>query len=354
MSKNGVGNKKENKQNNNQNNNSSNEEWIDYNSETGEVAYYNRPNAAGDPIRVELGGFAVGAGESKGTTQRGGRKKKTKHRKKKLGRKGKKKKRQQRGGSSNDRHCLNRAEASCKAQEQAAFGCQWDRTDDDGDVYPGCTYNGPAYCEGKKEAKCGVGGERSDKKGCYWDEGEQPAQCNYGGTSSDEESTYEYFSDGENDGDGGHPSQPCQLQVGNEIRHGCTNIRGPECTILPLTSSKQIDQTKYPYKTVTCADSATHLDAPHISNNNLLPEAVLLPESKVLGEGKAFQAKILSEGTEVPLADIGGKRKSKRGRRKAKRRKKRRKTKRRRKSHRKTHRKRKKTRRNRKTRIRRK
>ena len=211
--------------------------------------------------------------------------------------------------------------ASCKAQEQE--GCQWNRTDDDGDVYPGCTYNGPGYCKGKQEDECGVGEEKSDKKGCYWDEGdgEEEEQCNYGGTSSDEESTYEYFSDGEERGDalaggdieyfqhiGGHPSQPCQLRVGNEVRHGCTNIKGPGCTILPLTSLGQIDQTKYPYKTVTCADSATRLDAPHISNNNLVPEAVLLPESKVLGEGKAFQAKILSEGTEIPLADIGGKR----------------------------------------------
>ena len=264
--------------------------------------------------------------------------KKTKHRKKKLGRKGKKKKRKQKGGNSNDRHCRDRSEESCRAQEQAAFGCQWNRTDDDGDVYPGCTYNGPAFCEGKQEEECGVGEEKSDKKGCYWDVREQPAQCNYGGTSSDEESTYEYFSDGEEDGDAdiffldGPPSQPCQLQVGNEIRRGCTNIRGPECTILPLTSSRQIDQTKYPYKTVTCADSATHLDAPPISNNNLLPKAVLLPESKAFGEGKAFQAKILSEGTEIPLADIGGKRKKRRRKRKKTRRKK---------SHRKTRRKRK-------------
>lgn len=121
-------------------------------------------------------------------------------------------------------------------------------------------------------------------------------------------------------------SQPCQLQVGNEkqtTRSGCTNIRGPECTILPLTSSGKIDQTKYPYKTANCADSDTHLVAPPISNNNLPPEAVLLPETNVLTE----------DGYKTIA--IGGKRKSKRGRRKTKRRKQRRKTKRRRKSRRK-------------------
>ena len=270
--------------------------------------------------------------------------KKTKHRKKKLGRKGKKKKRKQKGGNSNDRHCRDRSEESCRAQEQAAFGCQWNRTDDDGDVYPGCTYNGPAFCESKQKEECGVdhwSGRTSDKKGCYWFEGdrEEEAQCNYVGTSS-EEDEYEYYSGSEDeDGDAdiffvdGSRSQPCRLQVGNEIRRGCTNIIGPECTILPLTSSKQIDQTKYPYKTVTCLDSATHLDAPPISNNNLLPEAVLLPESKEDKKNKEFQAKILSEGIEIPHADIGGKRKKRRRKRKkTRRRKSRRKTRRKRKT----------------------
>ena len=105
-------------------------------------------------------------------------------------------------------------------------------------------------------------------------------------------------------------SQPCQLQVGNEnqtTRSGCTNIIGPECTILPLTSSGKIDQTKYPYKTANCADSDTHLVVPPISNNNLPPKAVLLPEINVLSE----------EGGYKTIA-IGGKRKSKRGRRKLK------------------------------------
>ena len=98
-------------------------------------------------------------------------------------------------------------------------------------------------------------------------------------------------------------SHPCQLYVGpNQLRIGRTNITGPGCTILPLTSSGQIDQTKYPFKTVTCESIATHLDTPPIFPSNFSPSDLdLLPEA-------VGQLTTEMENNEIPRA-FGGKRK---------------------------------------------